>query len=347
MKKLIVILGSILVIIGLVTAGLMGVAMLTQKYGDVTDKTANINTSYDRPANWRRIVDTPVISQTQMTLVDGSTATIPITAELFRQFYNSSDEALQIQSALCHSTTHYAYEYLISKTSRFDEKWSSTSDKTVHLPTGLILATPPSEEEKAYAVQRGVTLDIAPVAKDGFVFITHKDNPVDSLTVEQVQDIYAGKIKNWKEVGGKNARIKAYQREKNSGSQTAMEQLVMQGIKMKSPITIQRIEGMGELVKSVAEYDNGSASIGYTYYYYINNLYKNDQIKVLKINGVSAENKNLISGAYPFTTSYFAVMRGDEPSDSPARTLRNFLISPQGQEVIETAGYCRAVAENE
>ena len=56
------------------------------------------------------------------------------------------------------------------------------------------------------------------------MFITHKDNPIDSLTIEQIQSIYSGKITNWNQVGGEDLEIKAYQREGNSGSQTAMEQ---------------------------------------------------------------------------------------------------------------------------
>jgi len=165
------------------------------------------------------------------------------------------------------------------------------------------------------------------------------------LTVEQIQDIYAGKITNWNQVGGEDLEIRSYQREKNSGSQTAMEQMVMQGKKMLSAETVfvDMYFGMGALVEAVAEYGNGPASIGYTYYYYINNLYKNENIKVLDINGISPENANLISGAYPFATNYFAVMRSDEPEDSPARKLRDYLISPEGQDIIELAGYCKAV----
>lgn len=101
---------------------------------------------------------------------------------------------------------------------------------------------------------------------------------------------------------------------------------------------------MGGLVDSVAEYENGKASIGYTYYYYINNLYKNDNIKVLKVNGITPENKNLINNSYPFTTNYYAVMRSTETKDSPAKKLRDFLITEMGQQLIEMAGYCRSVS---
>ena len=204
----------------------------------------------------------------------------------------------------------------------------------------LIFATPPSADELQTAEQAGVVLEADPVALDGFVFITHKDNPVDSLTVQQIRDIYTGKITNWKDVGGKNEKIRAFQRTKNSGSQTAMEELVMQGKPMKEAPVAFIAEDMGELVELVAEYENETAAIGYTYYYYINNLYKNPDIKVIKIDGISPENENLVSGAYPFTASYDVVIRGDEPEDSVYRNLRDYMLSDEGQEIIRLAGYC-------
>lgn len=280
---------------------------------------------------WQKIIDEPVIPEKDMNIIDGSTATIPITAELYRQFFDYTDKKLNTSyyEKFYHSTTHYAYVNLIER--RYGRS----------TPKNLIFVTPPSEEEKAFAEEMGVELDITPIAKDGFVFITHKDNPVDSLTVEQIQAIYTGEITNWKELGGEDTEIRAYQREPDSGSQTAMEQLVMQGKQLIEPISTQVFDGMAGLVDAVAEYENGRASIGYTYYYYINNLYKNENIKVLKINGITPDNENLINDNYPFTTNYYAVIRGDEPADSPARKLRDFLVTEQGQQIIEIAGYCR------
>ena len=303
--------------------------------GDVTlaDKTQNLNVMLIRPDNWDKIVDSPVISEKEMGIIDGSTATIPITAELYRQFFDYSDKKLdEYQIAYSHSMTHNAYMNLIERKNRF-----STA------PVSIIFVTSPSEEEMQLAEKAGVELDITPIAKDGFVFITHKSNPVDNLTVEQIQAIYTGEITNWKEVGGEDIEIQAYQREANSGSQTAMEQMVMQGKKMMKAKEAHVIGGMGELIESVAEYENGKASIGYTYYYYINNLYKNENIKVLKINGITPDNENLINESYPFSTNYYAVIRGDEKADSPARKLRDFFITEQGQQLIEMAGYCKSV----
>ena len=303
----------------------------------IADRTSNINVLLTRPNDWKKIAEAPVISEEDMTILDGSTATIPVTAELYRQFFGYTDYEIERNGVVLHTTTHYAYLKLIDRDNRFVSKPGSRE-------VSLIFVTQPSDEEKAYAQSKGVELELTPIALDGFVFITHKDNPVESLTVEQIQGIYTGQIKNWSEVGGEDLEIRPYQREQNSGSQTAMEQMVMQGKQMLLPLQTRAKDdmyyGMGELIEAVAEFENGPASIGYTYYYYINNLYKNENIKVIKISGIAPTNDNLISGTYPFSTYYYAVMRAGEPEDSPARILRDYLVSAEGQELIAMAGYC-------
>jgi len=302
----------------------------------------NINTLVQRGENWKKLVDMPLFDEErELFLIDGSTATVPITAELLRQYYGYTDEEIDQSPYVAHSTTHTAYENLIHRRTReFSEEKNGLVEDG--FPVSILFATPPSDDELAYAESYGVTLDCRPIALDGFVFITHKNNPVDSLTVEQIQKIYSGEIANWKDVGGDNRKIQAYQREAGSGSQTAMEQLVMRGKPMKRPIQAQVAEFMGDLVDFVAEYKNGPASIGYTFNYYINNLYKSPDIKVLRVEGITPEEENLIDENYPFTAAYYAVIRPDEPGDSKARALRDFLLSEQGQELVEMAGYCKA-----
>ena len=225
------------------------------------DQTTNINVMLARPADWKKI-QTGKISLTQedFALIDGSTATIPITAELARQFCDASDN--NIRDYFFHHTTHYAYINLIYTYGDPDKLRERNYDKKK-----LIFVTEPSSDERTEAKNAGVTLDITPVALDGFVFITHKDNPVDSLTVEQVKQIYSGEITNWKEVGGNNQKIIPYQRESNSGSQTAMKQLVMKDTPLMDPAEGYRISQMSGLIEKIASYENRENSLGYTYYY--------------------------------------------------------------------------------
>ena len=330
MKKLIVILCTSTIIIA-ISISILAVCKYFEYHNFApADKTTNINVMLTRLPNWKRLMSGPIagVDINCLNAIDGSTATIPITAELYRQFYNYDDN--EINSTVNHIGTDSAYDSLISKSS------SNDSEKNIN----LIFVTKPSNDELKLAKSAGVTLDIEPIAKDGFVFITNKSNPVNSLTIEQVQKIYSGEITNWKSVGGENMPIEAFQRDENSGSQTAMEQLVMKGLAMQKPIATKVIEDMGGLIDAVAEYNNSSRAIGYSYYYYIKNLYKNDNIKVLKINGITADNANFINNSYPFTTNYYAVIRNDEAISSPARILRDWLLTNQGQKLIEMAGYC-------
>ncbi len=69
-------------------------------------------------------------------------------------------------------------------------------------------------------------LNLEPVAKEGFVFVVSKDNPVESLTQQQIRDIYSGKITNWSEVGGNDEEIIPYQRNNDSGSQNYMNEFM-------------------------------------------------------------------------------------------------------------------------
>lgn len=269
--------------------------------------------------------------------IDGSTVALPMAIEFARQHLGFTDQDANDFAAF--STTHYAYEKLILKvpSSMGIIRTSNTFLDENH-PVDLIIVTEPSDEEIAMAEKENVEMVIKPVCYDAFVFITHKDNIVDSLTIEQIQKIYSGEITNWQEVGGKNQKIIPYQREKNSGSQTAMENIVMKGISMLPPNKVKVAEAMGALVEVVGEYENSQASIGYTYKYYIDTLYKNENIKVLKVDGISPENENLKNKAYPFTTNYYGVIR-KEDDQKIAGMFLEWMLSLEGQKCIEQAGY--------
>ena len=201
----------------------------------------------------------------------------------------------------------------------------------------VIFAAEISEEDTAYAEAMGVELNIIPATSSAFVFIVNKDNPVDNLTFSQVQDIYAGKITNWSQVGGQDGKIIPYQRPQGSGSQTAMLSLVMQDKKIMDP-PLNHIQGeMGELIDAVAEYDNKENAIGYSYFYYVNTMYKRDSIKMLSIDGVAPTIKTIKNGKYPIFTNGFIVTRSD--ADENTKKWVEAVLSERGSKIIENAGY--------
>ena len=245
--------------------------------------------------------------------IDGSTVTLPL-AEAFKANFTGTD----IKS---HSKTHNAYVNLING------------------DTDLILVTAPSEDEKKLAKEKGVEFEIVPIVKDAFVFFVNTDNPVESLTLEQIQNIYSGDIKNWKDVGGENERILAYQRPDNSGSQSGMLELVMKGKKMMKPLTETVSQTMEDIIDVISDYSNGKNAIGYSYYYYATQMYTNDKMKMLAVNGIDPTYENIKTGLYELQTQYYAVIRRNEEQNSETRKLLNAMKSERGQNVVKEAGY--------
>ena len=248
--------------------------------------------------------------------IDGSTATIPLTAALvdFIAF------ALDHQPPE-HSTTPYAYYKLIN----------GLAD--------LIFVTYPSENEFKMASDEGIELEIIPVVKDALVFLVNVENPVNNVSLSDLRDIYTGKITSWDAVGGARESIVPYQRNADSGSQTLFLKLLMDGRTPMTPPTEWIPETMGGLVESVSYYDNAKSALGYSVFYFVNDMYKNDQFKLLGIDGVAPTRDSIMSGEYPLDDCYYAVMRKDTPADSPLRSIVDWLLSDAGQDLAVSAGY--------
>ena len=159
------------------------------------------------------------------------------------------------------------------------------------------------------------------------------------MTIEQIQKIYTGEITNWKEVGGEDEKIVAYQRPENSGSQTGMLSLVMNGKKMKKPETEEIAMSMQDIVDVVSDFESGAGSIGYSYYFYANTMYLKENVKMLKVEGIEPNKETIQSEKYPILTAYYAVTRKDAEEGSPTLKLRDEMLSKRGQKVVENAGY--------
>ncbi|MCR5794417.1 MAG: substrate-binding domain-containing protein [Solobacterium sp.] len=201
----------------------------------------------------------------------------------------------------------------------------------------IVFAARPSQEQKEYAHDRLVRICTVPVAKEAFVFFVEEDNPVDSLSAEQIRDIYSGKITNWKEVGGEDRKILAYQRPENSGSQVMMKYF-MKDVPLQEPETFERIGGMGDVIREVAQYANENGAMGYTFRYFLLGLQQEQHVKILKIDGVEPTIETIENGTYPAVAS--VVMAYLEGNDNPnVQKMIEFMQSEDGQELIEKTGY--------
>lgn len=248
--------------------------------------------------------------------LDASLATQPLMDE-FVKYFAGKDSLSSVKEN--YTNTHPAYVELIGG------------------KKDLIVVTEPSEEELKLASDKNVLLEVTKLVNESFVFYVNKDNKVDGLTLEQIQNIYSGKITNWKDVGGEDKEILAYQRPVNSGSQTGMISLVMKDIPLKKPRTVEMIESMGGIIDAVASYDNASAGIGYSYYYYANTMYSSPDIKFLKVDGVLPTYESTKDESYPIRTAYYLVTRKD--ADEKTLKFKEALLSKEGSSVIRGAGY--------
>lgn len=188
----------------------------------------------------------------------------------------------------------------------------------------------------------GFKYEQTPVANDALVFIVNTDNPVDSLTTEQVQKIYTGEITNWKDVGGPDMKIEAFQRNETAGSQALMEKLVMKDLEMAEPPKGYTVGDMEGLIAAVKSFDGSASALGYTVYYYADDMKMADGLKIISIDGVKPDDTTIASLKYPFINPYYVVINADAAQDSPARILYNWLLSPEGQNLIEIEGYVPA-----
>ena len=202
----------------------------------------------------------------------------------------------------------------------------------------VIFATEISKEDEEYARQKGVELKIIPATSSAFVFIVNTENPVENLTFEQIQKIYTGEITNWAEVGGESGDIIAYQRPTGSGSQTAMLSLVMKDKQIMTPPLTQIEQEMGGLIDAIAEYDNSKYALGYSYFYYVNTMYKKDTIKMISVDGVMPTIETIKNGTYPIYTNAFIVTRANEENENVDKWVEAVL-SERGNKIIEDAGY--------
>ena len=254
-------------------------------------------------------------------IVDGSTVTIPLSEMLASRLMELPIE--EARQYILHNKTHEAYVNLINK------------------EVDLIFVTSPSDEELELAKKNNVELEVIPIVSEAFVFLTGKDNTISGLSLQEIQKIYTGEITNWNAVGGNDMNILPYQRPLNSGSQTGFLDLVMGELEPMNPPTELVIAGMGELIDTVSAYTDEPNGLGYSYYYYTSEMWGNDRVKLIEIDGVTPNATTISSGEYPLRTAYYAVIRADEEENSPVREIVSYILTEPGQSLVEEAGYVR------
>lgn len=265
----------------------------------------------------------------------------------FRRFFGEPEpEAALLEFTLQARTDTIATERLGAIINGLLATNASTNQAYINIIEGRsdvgLLARPPSDEELALARVQGVELATQPCALDAFVFIVNSSNGVAGLTTAQIQDIYSGKTKSWKKVGGNDRPITAFQREESSGSQQLMRRLVMKEIPLEVPV--EKYKGVPRLIgrlmsSTFLELTDAEDGIGYSVYYYERYMSGSPRTRTIAVDGVEPNAETIASRKYPFVSEVLVVTRKGDKKDSPAARLRDWLLSPEGQSIVSESGY--------
>ncbi len=181
------------------------------------------------------------------------------------------------------------------------------------------------DEEKASGLTETV------LAYDGIAVIVHPDNPVANLTLEQIADIYTGKITNWSEVGGQDAEIVVIGREAGSGTRDGFESVT----KTKDACKYrQQLTSTGDVITNVSSNAN---AIGYASLASVK-----ASVKALSVGGVAPSETTVKDGSYVVQRPFVLVTKSGEKLSEAAQKFFDFATSKEAVELISGAGVVAA-----
>ena len=242
-------------------------------------------------------------------VIDGSTTVGPI-AKAFAQYYMSKYPGVNV--TVSESGSGNGAKSLINATCDIADMSRAMKDT----------------EFKA-AVEKNVLPFHHVVAVDGIAVIVHPSNPVQGLTVEQIRDIYLGKITSWSEVGGPDKKIVKISRDTNSGTYESFEELVLQKQKM-----VADTEYVGSNGAVRAKVQESPLALGY-----VGLGFADDTVKALEVNGILPDRVTVSSGKYPIARPLFMVTNGSPKLGSHLHAFVTLYLSKKGQEIVEASGF--------
>ena len=289
------------------------------------DVTPNINVyeylPFDKDSKIVKIqsksLDFDNVPKQQLPIIDGATAAFPVYSAFVNAVYPNTTQLYD--GVFEYNNTQGGYELLAEK------------------KTDIFIGAAPSKEQIDLAEKNNTTFKYTQIGSEAFVFFVHKDNPIESLTVEQIKGIYSGKITNWGEVGGKNEKIVPFQRSEGSGSQSMLIRF-MGDTPIIEPDMQTVIGDMGEIIEQVADYKNESASIGFSFRFYVEGIIQNPDVKMIAIDNVSPTKENIKCGTYPIIAPVYAVTYEGNSNENVYKMI-DWMISDEGQYIIEETGY--------
>lgn len=168
------------------------------------------------------------------------------------------------------------------------------------------------------------------IAIDGIAIVVNPDNPVEDLTLEDITKIFNGEIVNWSEVGGDDADIVVVSREDGSGTRGAFTDIVLGGedTLVETALIQNTTGGVAEAVS------NDVNAIGYMS---VGSM--DDSVKGLAVEGAEPTAENIKSGDYPVSRPFNYVSNADEELSELAQAFLDFVLSDEGQQIVEENGF--------
>lgn len=179
------------------------------------------------------------------------------------------------------------------------------------------------------AVAKGVFPVAHVVAMDGVCIVVHPSNPISTLSSEQVRDIYLGKIRNWKALGGPDIPIVVISRDTESGTYDTFDSFIMNKKKMASSV-----EYVTSNPQAFARVQNTRGAIGYVGYGFVQT-----GVKAITLDGIKPSRQTILSGKYPVSRPLFMFTNGYPTLGSMAHKFVTFHLTEEGQEVVEDKGF--------
>ncbi|MFQ5406473.1 MAG: PstS family phosphate ABC transporter substrate-binding protein [Candidatus Micrarchaeia archaeon] len=188
---------------------------------------------------------------------------------------------------------------------------------------------PMTDEEVSKARQRGVEPLEFVVARDGLAVVVHKSNGVSSLSLQQLADLYTGKITNWNQLGGEDREITLYGRQSTSGTYVYFRNVVL---KADYSSSMRNMEGTASIVDAVSSDKSGVGYVGLGYV--------TGAVSVVSLEGFSPLDKSVVeTGEYPLTRPLYQYVNSNSQNKALLKLFLEFEVSKQGQEVVEGTGF--------
>lgn len=239
--------------------------------------------------------------------IDGSTTVLPIAQKAAEVFMKKNPN---VKTFVSGSGSGTGIKALIDGTTQIATSSREAKDKEI-----------------ASGKEKGVILTAHKVALDGIVPIVHPSMKINDITMEQLRDIYNGKIKSWKELGGSDRPISVVSRDTSSGTYEVWEEKILKGDKVRPDALL--VASSGQAVQTVAKnkYALGYIGIGYI----------EKSVKILKVNGGTASANSVRESLWPIARPLFMYTNG-KPAGVIAKFI-DFMLSKEGQKIVNEVKY--------